>query len=61
MSGPLHRCTSCKAYTLAEACPHCSAKAISPKPAKFSPEDNYGKYRRDLKRLDKAKGTPEGK
>jgi len=50
----LKRCTSCREYTLQEACPRCGAKAIPNRPAKFSPEDQYGEYRRRLKRLDRA-------
>lgn len=52
----LKRCTACKEYTLREACPRCGAKATPNRPAKFSPEDNFGAYRRKLKKLDKAKG-----
>ena len=29
---------------------HCKEKAYSPKPAKYSPEDKYGKYRRIAKK-----------
>lgn len=28
-------------------------KTISPLPAKFSPEDNYGKYRREAKKKER--------
>lgn len=48
----LKRCTQCKEYTLQEACPRCGAAAKPNRPAKFSPEDQYGQYRRRLKRLD---------
>lgn len=58
----LKRCLQCKEYTLQDACPRCGAKAKPNRPAKFSPEDQYGEYRRKLKRLDQAetaaKGTP---
>ena len=30
-----------------------AAKTISKKPARFSPQDHYGKYRRKLKQLQK--------
>lgn len=33
-----------------ESCPDDGCAASSPEPAPFSPEDRYGKYRRDLKR-----------
>lgn len=35
-------------YTLSEKCDDGST-AISPRPPKYSPEDNYGKYRREVK------------
>jgi H/ACA ribonucleoprotein complex subunit 3 len=50
----LKRCTKCQEYTLQEACPRCGAVAKPNRPAKFSPEDQYGEYRRKLKRLDQA-------
>ena len=53
----MKRCTSCKEYTLQETCPRCGAKAKPNRPAKFSPEDQYGEYRRKLKKLDAAKGA----
>jgi H/ACA ribonucleoprotein complex subunit 3 len=43
------RCINCGSYTLKETCPKCGSKTITTKPAKFSPEDKYGKYRRQLK------------
>lgn len=52
----LKRCTACKEYTLQETCPRCGAKATPNRPAKYSPEDPYGEYRRKLKKLDAAKG-----
>lgn len=51
----LKRCTGCHEYTLQETCPRCGAPAKPSRPAKFSPEDLYGDYRRRLKRLDQAK------
>ena len=35
-------------YTLSKVCED-GAIALSPKPAKYSPEDPYGKYRREAK------------
>jgi H/ACA ribonucleoprotein complex subunit 3 len=32
-----------------DECPICGKKTVSPHPARFSPEDRYGKYRRKLK------------
>jgi len=42
------KCSKCEKYTLKETC--CKVKTISPKPAKFSPEDKYGNYRRAEKK-----------
>ena len=40
-------CSKCHVYTLKET--HCNEKTITIKPAKFSPEDKYGSYRRKEK------------
>lgn len=45
------KCVKCNIYTLKEKC-QCGGKAVSPKPAKYSPEDKYGKYRREVKEKD---------
>jgi H/ACA ribonucleoprotein complex subunit 3 len=42
----MFRCASCKTYTLEETCPRCGTRAKVPMPARFSPEDHYGEYRR---------------
>ncbi|MDP7116194.1 MAG: nucleolar RNA-binding Nop10p family protein [Candidatus Woesearchaeota archaeon] len=41
------RCRACGSYTMSEKC-KCSGKAGTSKPAKFSPEDRYGAYRRKV-------------
>ncbi|MBM4249212.1 MAG: RNA-protein complex protein Nop10 [Euryarchaeota archaeon] len=46
----LRRCPSCGGYTLRETCPKCDVMSAVPAPARFSPEDRYGAYRRRLKR-----------
>jgi len=43
------RCPVCKTYTLNKICKTCSSKTITSKPAKYSPEDKYGAYRRIYK------------
>ena len=43
------KCKACGRYSLKEACV-CGGKAKSPCPPKYSPEDNYGKYRRQAKK-----------
>ncbi len=46
-------CNICKNYTLEKICKKCNKKTVLKKPAKFSPQDHYGKYRRELKKLEK--------
>ncbi len=50
----LRRCPSCGTYTLGENCSKCNVAAVVPAPARFSPEDRYGTYRRRLKRKVEA-------
>ncbi len=51
------KCPKCKEYSLSENCPKCNKKTSSSIPAKYSPEDSYGKYRRKAKEEDlKKKG-----
>lgn len=50
------KCVKCSDYTLNEVC-QCGAKALSPKPPKYSPEDKYSEYRRKVKETEwKDKG-----
>jgi len=51
----LLKCNGCGRYTMKALCASCGGKAVSPGPAKYSPEDHYGKYRRQLKREARAK------
>ena len=44
------KCKKCNTYTLKKTCPKCKEKTITIKPAKFSIEDKYGKYRRIYKK-----------
>ncbi|MDP3917318.1 MAG: nucleolar RNA-binding Nop10p family protein [Nanoarchaeota archaeon] len=46
------KCTVCNDYTLEKICKSCKKPAITPKPAKYSPIDKYGKYRRLAKKND---------
>ncbi|HJX04911.1 MAG TPA: RNA-protein complex protein Nop10 [Thermoplasmata archaeon] len=50
MRSLLRKCPSCTQYTLRETCPKCGGTTLMPIPAKYSPEDRYGEYRRRLKR-----------
>jgi H/ACA ribonucleoprotein complex subunit 3 len=46
----LRKCKNCAEYTLMETCPKCGGATLMPMPAKYSPEDRYGEYRRRLKK-----------
>jgi len=51
------KCPKCNEYSLSETCAKCGEKTQSSIPAKYSPEDSYGKYRRQAKEEDlKKKG-----
>lgn len=42
----------CGQYTMKETCPACGKKTTMPKPPKFSPEDKFGKYRREVRKKE---------
>ncbi len=44
MTEQILRCPNCNIYTLEKYC-SCGSECLSPKPAKYSPEDKYGYYR----------------
>ncbi len=44
----LHRCSACGRYTLTPTCPVDGQPTRTPHPARFSPQDRWGKYRRAL-------------
>ncbi|MCK4718199.1 MAG: RNA-protein complex protein Nop10 [Thermoplasmata archaeon] len=48
--GRIHVCPNCGKYSLKEECMDCKVKTFEDLPARFSPEDRYGKYRRRLKK-----------
>jgi H/ACA ribonucleoprotein complex subunit 3 len=50
MSLHILKCPDCGTYTIRERCPRCSKTPVQPIPAKYSPEDHYGKYRREAKK-----------
>jgi len=51
MRSVMKRCPECYVYTMADNCPDCGGGVRPPIPARYSPEDRYGKYRRGLKKL----------
>jgi H/ACA ribonucleoprotein complex subunit 3 len=46
-------CKNCQRYTIHPICSTCKEKTVLNKPARFSPQDHYGKYRRELKKRNK--------
>ncbi|HPE62839.1 MAG TPA: RNA-protein complex protein Nop10 [Methanothrix sp.] len=49
MRSKIKKCRACNLYTLKDVCPICGASTSQTKPARFSPEDRYGRYRRALR------------
>jgi H/ACA ribonucleoprotein complex subunit 3 len=49
MKREILKCPECDSFTIKKECDMCKVKTESPKPAKYSPEDKYGKYRRKYK------------
>jgi H/ACA ribonucleoprotein complex subunit 3 len=45
MKTKMKKCERCGRYTLKATCA-CGGKSVNPVPARFSPLDPYGKYRR---------------
>ncbi len=52
MAKEILKCVTCDSYTLKHL--HCEQKTISIKPAKYSPIDKWGAYRRKQKKNDLA-------
>ena len=52
MAKEILKCTVCDKYTLKNT--HCGQKTINIKPAKYSPQDKWGRYRREQKKNDMA-------
>ncbi|MFH0861503.1 MAG: RNA-protein complex protein Nop10 [Candidatus Altiarchaeota archaeon] len=45
----LRKCPECRTYTLKDSCIKCSAQTRNMAPARYSPQDPYGRYRRLMK------------
>ncbi len=48
MAHHIRWCPACEIYTMKESCPKCGEPTRTKAPARYSPEDRYGKYRRML-------------
>ena len=46
-------CRKCNNYTLDKLCKSCKENTVIKKPARYSPQDHYGKYRRELKKIER--------
>ncbi len=46
----IRRCPGCQKYTFQEQ--HCTIATILPRPPKFSLQDKYESYRRDVKKKE---------
>jgi H/ACA ribonucleoprotein complex subunit 3 len=55
MAKHIHKCNSCKIYTVEDTCVKCGKKTIQPKPAKFSLDDKYAHLRREAKQKELKK------
>ncbi|HZY92677.1 MAG TPA: RNA-protein complex protein Nop10 [Thermoplasmata archaeon] len=44
----LRVCRACHRYTFASNCPSCRGATRTPHPARYSPQDRWGRYRRAL-------------
>ncbi|WP_209682162.1 nucleolar RNA-binding Nop10p family protein [Methanohalophilus levihalophilus] len=46
MGHSIRKCCDCGRYSLRDKCPVCEGITTDPRPARLSPKDPYGKYRR---------------
>ena len=46
MRSSIRKCPECGRYSLKDKCQDCNSDTVSAHPAKYSPDDRYGKYRR---------------
>tara|TARA_Y100000310_G_scaffold340574_1_gene436894 strand:- start:9904 stop:10071 length:168 start_codon:yes stop_codon:yes gene_type:complete len=54
MKTEILRCPKCKNYTLEHECKSCKTETSTTRPAKYSPEDKYGHYRRLAKKESRS-------
>jgi H/ACA ribonucleoprotein complex subunit 3 len=55
MAAHIKKCPGCGSYTLKDNCGKCSMKTIEPRPPKYSPEDKWGRFRRETKQCERDK------
>ncbi len=52
MSKHIYKCPSCQQYTVETTCSGCNSATVRPQPPKFSLDDKYAKYRREVKKKE---------
>ena len=52
MSQSINKCPSCNTYTLEKICSKCGVDTLLPRPPKFSLNDKYAQYRREVKKSE---------
>jgi H/ACA ribonucleoprotein complex subunit 3 len=53
----MRRCGHCNVYTLSEKCKICGSPSNHVGPARYSPKDKYGRYRRQMREAMVDDGT----
>ena len=48
-------CKICHNYTMKQECSECGGKTVEAKPAKFSLDDKYAAYRREVKEEERRR------
>ena len=48
MAKHINRCSVCGRYTMKDT--HCNQKVENSRPPKYSPDDQYARYRREVKK-----------
>ncbi len=54
MSKHILYCEKCKVYSMELKCPVCNKKTVTRRPAKYSPQDKWGHWRRIAKEEKKS-------
>jgi H/ACA ribonucleoprotein complex subunit 3 len=60
MKSVMSKCPHCGKYTLENSCEACDLATVSPLPARYSPQDKYGSYRRAQKKNALTNGDLDG-
>ena len=55
MAEHIHKCPVCNKYTLQATCPQGHGATLLPRPPKFSLEEKYAQYKREVKKEEYRK------